>query len=90
MGWRDRAACAGLSAKEADRLFFGDARAKRDRLEARVMCLRCPVKYECLEDADQHEQGHHGGVNRAAGIRAAMTVSERHKRRTALAKRDSA
>ncbi len=46
--WVDHAVCAG---GEPDALFVQGA-AQR---EARVQCLNCPVRLECLADALQHQ-----------------------------------
>ncbi|MGW3183234.1 WhiB family transcriptional regulator [Kitasatospora sp. NPDC001119] len=45
--WRLQAACAGI---EDPDIFFADRRTTAHR-EALTLCLRCPVRRECLTDA---------------------------------------
>lgn len=81
--WWERAACADLTPQESERLFF-TARG-RALVETRVICLRCPVKLDCLEEADAHEQGKQGGRDWTTGVRAALTPGERQNRRRRMA-----
>lgn len=69
--WQDLAACKGMDPT----LFFGPEHAetvkeKRDREEtAKAVCVRCPVKQECLEYALEARE--------AYGIWGGMTELER-------------
>lgn len=64
-------ACADLSSKEADELFFTRAYQQM----ARVMCHRCPVAAQCLALALKAE-GHDGWQYRH-GVYGGTTASER-------------
>lgn len=75
--WVDHAACAG---GEPDALFVQGA-AQR---EARVQCLNCPVRLQCLADALQHESnfGVWGGLTereRRAMLRHYPEVEDWHQ-----------
>jgi WhiB family redox-sensing transcriptional regulator len=68
--WASKAACRGRDLE----LFFGvegergDARNIRET-EAKQICLRCPVREACLEDAMAHHDRH--------GVFGGMTADER-------------
>lgn len=81
MDWWHAAACADLPFKESERLFFS-TRSGFDQLEGRRICHGCPVRRECLRDADRYEDGHMGGRNWTVGIRGGLTVTERIERRS--------
>jgi len=47
MTWRQHAACTGADS----RVFFPDEHRRSDSLEARTICMSCPVVEQCLDDA---------------------------------------
>ena len=52
-GWRDRAACVGMTDLDWD----GDL-----RFSLFAICMSCPVKAECLVEALDHEERSDAGV----------------------------
>ena len=73
--WRRRALCAHLSPDEADRYFFGGRRHRwtpEDLADARELCNRCPVIYQCLS-AVLAVPAHHD----LAGLYAGLLPDER-------------
>ena len=52
-GWRDRAACVGMTGLDWD----GDL-----RFSLFAICMDCPVKMECLVEALDHEERSDAGV----------------------------
>lgn len=63
--WRERAACARTEVDSE--LFFPGKSAPQSRIDqARLVCLSCPVRYECLQSAlDHNEVGIWGGTTDA-------------------------
>jgi WhiB family transcriptional regulator, redox-sensing transcriptional regulator len=69
MGWQYRAACRG----EDSNLFFApnyfERKEEKDGREARAkaICVRCPVRLECLDYALRTRESHGiwGGLNEA-------------------------
>lgn len=86
-GWRDEAACLG----EDPELFFpekeGRPGAVRDKLtdDAKTVCARCPVFFDCRENADGSEKKD----SMKYGVRAGETGNERTNRRRREAKREA-
>lgn len=73
--WSERAACAGTDVE----LFFNDHTGNVPNI-VKQLCVGCPVKSECLEDAMVHlDVGWRGGM----GERARMKL--RTQRREAAA-----
>lgn len=65
MTWRDAAACADLHPAEADRLFFNDQPGNGQALavlEAKRLCLTCPVRTDCLTEATNVEDWYRYGI----------------------------
>ncbi len=70
--WRDHAECA----HENPELFFPDH--GRDNIEAKMVCLRCPVAAQCLDYALTHyEAGIWGGTTEyeRRGLRSATRTN---------------
>ncbi|MEW1699083.1 WhiB family transcriptional regulator [Streptomyces sp. NPDC093249] len=74
--WHSRAACYGITPKEADRLFFHGPRNFRDRQQARQVCTACPVQRDCLNFALENKAEH--------GMWGGLTLKERAKWRDKL------
>lgn len=81
MNWRKQAACSDLPADEAERLFFGRGSVPTETL---VLCVRCPVKDECLAAADFYETRSLDASTFAVGIWGGLTAEGRRQRRRAL------
>lgn len=63
--WRLKAACAGLSLEEADRIFFPEETDTPDIWrEGKKICSGCPVREACLKNASAHgaQYGLWGGL----------------------------
>lgn len=68
--WRERAACLALPAFQARKFFGNDEmespadRREREE-EAKTICMRCPVRIDCLDHAiaSNEQYGIWGGLN---------------------------
>jgi WhiB family redox-sensing transcriptional regulator len=63
--WREQAVCRGVDPE----LWFSDD--KEDQQAAKNICHRCPVVWQCLDDALATDE------NTAYGIRAGLAARER-------------
>ncbi|MFC8583492.1 WhiB family transcriptional regulator [Streptomyces sp. NPDC057217] len=70
--WRWRAACAGLGDE-----MFPDPRDAEGNKRAQQVCLLCPVRAECLDDALGEERGR--VKDNRFGVRGGLTASQRHR-----------
>jgi hypothetical protein len=66
--WYDRASCQGL-----EELFFPTARRKGAEAAAQRVCVECPVRGDCLDDAMQVE----GTAESRYAVRGGLTSTER-------------
>lgn len=76
MSWRKAAQCRDLTPFESEDLFFGSGGVS---LEAQRLCVECPVREACLDQADLEERGLPRDF--LTGFRGGETVSQRLKRR---------
>ncbi|OHU47431.1 hypothetical protein BKG82_26370 [Mycobacteroides chelonae] len=68
--WRDRGACRGKD----PRFFETEPDTLREhRAEGKRICAGCPVKFDCLDYAEQNHERH--------GLWGGLTWSERRKRK---------
>ena len=84
MGWQYRALCRGEDAEMFFAPNYFEKKEEKDAREARAksICVRCPVRVECLEYALRNREPHGiwGGLNEAER-KALIRERERTARR---------
>jgi hypothetical protein len=74
--WRDIASCLGHDPELWFPYSYTNAHGMRQANTAKAICLSCPVRRECLEDALQSEGG--SKTDGRDGIRGGLTPEERY------------
>ena len=84
MGWQYRASCRGEDAEMFFAPNYFERKEEKDAREdqAKALCVRCPVRIECLEYALRNREPHGiwGGLNEAER-KALIRERERSTRR---------